>query len=80
MKAFHLPSLSPIGQTVSRICLQVCSLHGVILLSSTVFGYISASPVRFAYNVEGLKSMLVALGISALAIGLTERTARTEMR
>ena len=68
-----MKKLTSITLTLIRICLTVCILHGLILLVSCLLGYLFPSPIRFAWNVEALKSFLVALSVSAGAVGVVQR-------
>ena len=68
-----MKKLTPITLTTVRISLGVCVLHGLMLLGSCLVGYYAPSLIRFAYNVEALKAMLIALSFTACATGLVQR-------
>jgi len=73
-------TLSPTTYALAllRLCLILCALHGVALLTSAIIGFHTGSILRFTYNVEGLKSLFTSLSLSFLSVSLVQHLTKTK--
>ncbi len=61
-----LYALTPRAARVLRVCLFLCLIHALVLLSFVVKGAQTHGQILFDYNLEALKALLASVSLSFL--------------